>query len=217
MIRIPKENPELSLLKRIQTKVRYGLTMFNINNLIAKKIGMAFTPYILFQEGINFPEITEFKRLPAEYSFEMLGPEDMKIIGTLDGGFPVEGLLARLYKGENCIGLKHNDEIAAFMWINFKEYSGYYSKPIHLKNNEAYLRSMYTVKSYRGKNFAPYLRYKSYEILKEMGRDVLYSISDYFNSPAVNFKKKLNAKKLKIMLYIKLSDKLSWNFTLKSF
>jgi hypothetical protein len=214
---MPKENSKVSFLKKIQTKVRYGLTMFNINNLILKKIGITFTPYILFQEGINFSEITEFKRLPSEYSFELLGPEDMKIIGTLDIGFSEEELLTRLCAGENCIGLKHNNEIAAFMWINFKEYSGYSSTPTHLKNNEAYLRFMYTVKSYRGKNLAPYLRYKSYETLNESGRDVLYSISDYFNSPAVKFKKKLNAKKLKIMLYIKLSHKLSWNFTLKSF
>ena len=211
------ENPKVSFLKKIQTKVRYGLTMLNINNLILKKIGIAFTPYILFQEGINFSEITEFKRLPSEYSFESLGPEDMKIMKTLDAGFSEEELLGRLCRGEKCIGLKHNNEIAAFMWINFKEYSGYSSIPTHLKSNEAYLRFMYTVKSYRGKNLAPYLRYKCYENLNELGRDVLYSISDYFNSPAVKFKKKLNAKKLKIMLYIKLSNKLSWNFTLKSF
>jgi hypothetical protein len=44
------------------------------------------------------------------------------------------------------------------MWINFNELS-YKSTIIHLKSNEAYLWYMYTVKPYRGKNLAPYLRY----------------------------------------------------------
>jgi len=211
------EKPVVSLWEKIQTKIRYGTTLFNINNLILKKTGIEFTPYILFQEGINLSEITEFRRLPSDYLFEIFGPEDMKKIRTLDDGFSEDELLSRVRTGEKCIGLKTNNEIVAFMWINFNEYSGYYSKPVQLKNNEAYLRFTYTVKSYRGKNLAPYLRYKSYEILKEIGRDVLYSISLYFNSPAVKFKEKLQAKKLKIMLYIKLSNKLSWNITLKSF
>ena len=72
-------------------------------------------------------------------------------------------------------------------------------------------------KPYRGKNLAPYLRYKSYEMLKEMGRDKLYSISEYFNSPAVKFKQKLNAKKLKIILFINLFNKFSRCFTVKTY
>jgi hypothetical protein len=76
---------------------------------------------------------------------------------------------------------------------------------------------MYTRDSYRGKNLAPYLRYKSYEMLKQIGRDKLYSVSDYFNSPAVKFKKKLNTKKIKLILFIQLFNKLHWTFTLKSY
>jgi hypothetical protein len=183
---------------------------------IIQKIGVEFTPYYLFLEGINVPEITELKRITSDYSFELLGPEDIKIIGTLDAGYSEEKFLALLNTGEKCIGLKYNGEIAAFMWINLNELS-YKSTIIHLKSNEAYLWYMYTVKSYRGKNLAPYLRYKSYEILKEMDRDVLYSVSNYFNSPAIKFKQKLNAKKLKIILFIKLFNIFSCRFTVRSY
>ena len=118
----------------------------------------------------------------------------MKIIGAVNyAGFSESKLLALLDAGEKCIGLKHKDEIACFMWMNFTEFS-YKSTIVHLKSNEAYLWFMYTMESYRGKNLAPYLRYKSYKILEEMGRNRLYSISDYFNSPAVRFKKKLNTE-----------------------
>jgi ribosomal protein S18 acetylase RimI-like enzyme len=87
---------------------------------------------------------------------------------------------------------------------------------INLKNNEAYLWNMYTKESYRGRNLAPYLRYKSYEMLKEMGRDVIYSISDSFNTPAIKFKEKLNAEEVKHILYVKLFKCKARGFVLKS-
>jgi hypothetical protein len=73
------------------------------------------------------------------------------------------------------------------------------------------------MESHRGKNLAPYLRYKSYEILKELGRDKIYSASDSFNSPAIRFKEKLNAKKLKLILFVKIFNRIQWSFTLKSY
>jgi hypothetical protein len=76
---------------------------------------------------------------------------------------------------------------------------------------------MYTMDDFRGKNLAPYLRYKSYEILKELGRDKIYSVSVLFNSSAIRYKEKLNAKNLKLILYIELFKKLKWSITLKNY
>ena len=206
---------KVSLFKKILTKVRYGMTFQSISYLLSR-IKIEFTPYYLFQEGINVTKIPEIKGIYPDYSCEMLKPEDMKIIGAINyAGFTEEKLLSMLKDGEKCIGIKHNGEIAAFMWINFKKLS-YKSTVMHLESNEAYLWFMYTLESYRGQNLAPFLRYKSYEILTEMGLDKLYSISDYFNSPAVKFKKKLNAKRLKLILFVQLFNKVSRSYTLKS-
>jgi GNAT superfamily N-acetyltransferase len=147
----------------------------------------------------------------------------MKEIGAINyagysenyAGYSEEKLLAFLKAGEQCLGIKHNNEIVAFMWINFNELN-YKSTVIHLKENEAYLWLMYTRDSYRGKNLAPYLRYKSYEMLKRLGREKLYSVSDYFNSPAVKFKMKLNAQKLKLILFVQLFGKVRHTYILKS-
>jgi GNAT superfamily N-acetyltransferase len=191
------------------------MTFQSISYLLSR-IKFEFTPYYLFQEGINVTKIPQIKGIDADYSCEMLKPEDMKIIGAINyAGFSEEKLLSMLKDGEKCIGIKHNGEIAVFMWINFKKLS-YKSTVMHLESNEAYLWFMYTRESYRGQNLAPYLRYKSYEVLKEMGLDKLYSISDYFNSPAVKFKKKLNAKRLKLILFVQLFNKVSRTYTLKS-
>jgi hypothetical protein len=206
---------KVSLLKKIRDKVRHGLTLHGIRYVLIK-IGIEFSPYYLFQEGINVKEIPEVKGMDTDYSCELLKPEDMNVIGAINyAGFSEEKLLAFLKAGEQCLGIKHNNEIVAFMWINFNELN-YKSTIIHLKDNEAYLWFMYTRDSYRGKNLAPYLRYKSYEMLKHIGRDKLYSVSDYFNSPAVIFKKKLNAHKLKLILFVQLFNKVHHTYTLKS-
>jgi len=209
-----RKKTEVSLLKKILVKVRYGLTLHGIRYMLIR-IGIEFSPYYLFQEGINFTDIPEIKGINTDYSCELLKPEDMKTVGAINyAGLSEEKLLKFLEAGEECLGIKHNDEIVAFMWINYTELN-YKSTIIHLKRDEAYLWFMYTRESYRGKNLAPYLRFKSYNMLKEMGRNKLYSISDYFNSPAVIFKKKLNAKKLKLILFVQLFHKLPHSFTLK--
>jgi len=206
---------KISLIKKIWGKVRYGLTLQGIRYVLIK-IGIEFSPYYLFQEGINVTEMPEIKGMDTDYSCELLKPEDMKVIGAINyAGFSEEKLLAFLKAGEQCFGIKHNNEIVAFMWMNYNELN-YKSTVIHLKENEAYLWFMYTRDSYRGKNLAPYLRYKSYEMLKQIGRDKLYSVSDYFNSPAVKFKKKLNAQKLKLILFVQLFGKIRHTYLLKS-
>jgi hypothetical protein len=207
----------VSLLKKINIKVRYGLTLQSIRFKLIT-IGIDISPYYWYQEGVTITKIPEIQGIPADYSFESLGPDDMKTIETLDKGWSRsnERLLALSENKEKCLGIKYKGEIAAFMWINFVEFK-YKSTVMPLKSNEAYLTEMFTVEAYRGKNLAPFLRYKSYEMLKEMGRDVLYSISICFNSPAVKYKEKLNARKLKIILYIRLFKKFHRSFTLKSY
>jgi hypothetical protein len=167
-------------------------------------------------EKIDFvTKIPEIRGNPDEFSFEYLGTDDMNV-GANHGGLSVEKAIALLVTGQKCIGLRHRGEIAAYMWINLNEID-FASMKIPLKANEAYLWEMRTIGAYRGKNLAPYLRYKSYEILKDIGRNVLYSISVAFNKPTKKYKRKLNAKKLKFFLYIELFHKYRWNFLLWSF
>ncbi len=214
-----KKNPDkkntVTLLKKAATKVRYGMTIFSISSIL-QRIGIELTPYVIFQESINVPALSEIIKTDSEYPFELLGPDDIKVISKWKTGFSEAEMLSLFDSGGKCFGIKHHGNIVAFSWIDFNEMS-YKSTKVRLKSNEAYLWYMFTLESYRGKNLAPYLRYKCYEILKEMNRDVFYSITDYFNSPSMNFKKKLNAKRLKLILYIKLFKKYSRSFTLKTY
>jgi len=42
------------------------------------------------------------------------------------------------------------------------------------------------------------MRVESYRHLRQAGRHTFYSISDYFNSPAIRFKEKLNAEAIRL-------------------
>jgi Acetyltransferase (GNAT) family len=186
-----------------------------IRNQLAR-VGIEFTPYYWVQEGLNLTEIPEIKGMISEYSVEFLDNEDMKIIGENARGYSEEIFLSRLRNGLLCLGLKHLDNIASFMWINFNECN---FEPISmpLERGEAYLTDMYTMESYRGKNLAAYLRYRSYEILNKMGRDKIFSVVEYFNTSAMKYKQKLNPKKLKLVLFIRFFHKLKWSYTIKTY
>jgi len=211
MSKIKSGNPAVSLIRPIQDKVRFGLVFQSIRYRLMR-CGLEFTPYYLMQEGINLvTKIPVIHGRQDEYSLEFLGAEDMNIV-ALNSGLSEEKPHYFLKTGQKCLGLKHMGEIAAYLWINLNEID-FASLKIPLKNNEAYLLEMCTIDSYKGKNLAPYLRYKSYEILKEMGREVLYSVSVCFNTPTIRCKKKLNAKELKLLLYIELFHKYRRGFT----
>jgi len=180
------------------------------------KCGLEITPYYIFLEGCNLTNPPEIKSNPGDYSVKLLRSEDMKILSEIDPGFSESDLINQLDNGQKCIGVKYKGDIIAYMWMNFYRLN-YKATDIKLSYNEAYLWNMYTMESHRGKNIAPFIRYKSYELLKEMGKNVIYSISDSFNSPAIKFKKKLNAEKIKLILYIKFFRNKGRSYTLKKY
>jgi len=210
-----QKNNKRSVMQKVRIKVRYGMIVQVIRKQILR-LGIEISPFYLFREGVEDSTIPAFKGLEPDYISGIFLPEDMGLMENNGSGYSPEDFLAFFKEGQKCIGIKHKGKVAAFMWINFSELK-YKSFQMQLKSNEAYLWNMFTQEDYRGKNLAPYLRYKSYEMLHEMGKDTLYSISEYFNTPAIKFKRKLNARILKLSLYIRLFKKFEWNFTLKSF
>jgi hypothetical protein len=206
---------DISFSKRIVNKFRYGLVLQVLRNKLAK-IGIEFTPYYWVQEGLFNIETPAFKGEISEYSVVFLNEEEMKFIGENARGYSEKELISWLENGKSCLGLKHLDEIVAFFWINFNECT-FEPCRFSLKRNEVYLADMYTIESYRGKNLAAFLRFKSYEILSNMGQDKIYSVSEFFNSSAIKYKKKLKAKFIKLVLYIRLFHKLSWSIKIRSF
>lgn len=202
--------------KSIRSKARHSNFLRLFFDALAR-LGIRISPFYLFQE-INSPENSP--KSPSgfeEYEMSFWGQEEMKQMALIPGRkFSEEFLTQRLKDGHQCLGLKQGNQLVAFTWYNLNEAAfKYYHFP--LNEDEAYMFDAYTLMAFRGKGIAPFLRYHQYMELKKLGRTKLYSYSDCFNTPAVRFKKKLNAKKEKLLLTIELFGKWRFNFVLKDY
>lgn len=179
-------------------------------------VGIKITPYYWVQEGLNPANEPMIKGDISDCTIGFLEAEELVKIRKDLHSYSLDFLLDYLKAGKKCLGLKYKDELASFMFINFTE-CDFTSCFVKLKEDEAYLTFMYTMEAYRGRNMAPYLRYKSYQILKEMGRKKIYSVSAFFNSSAIRYKEKLNAKNIRLVLYLEIFKRIKGSFTLKTY
>jgi GNAT superfamily N-acetyltransferase len=204
-------------LKAIWRAVRHGLVLQRLIQRLANNLGIFVEPYYWIQEPVvDMPQGMESRF--EGYSFSSFGSEEIKTItAQLERSEAWEALmLERLKEGELCLGLKYHGKIATFMWCNLVECSFEWQRR-RLDDNEAYLCGMHTLEAFRGKGLAPYLRYKTYPVLKEMGRDKLYSGSDRFNAPAVRFKQKMGVKFLWLGVGIKLFGKVRRHYIIRRY
>jgi len=207
----------LSLLQKIWQKYQNGLVMQVIFSYIAD-LGLFINPYYIFQERLSGEKHKEFRLEFENCEATYLGPEDMKKIDRIDGReFTEATLCERLTKGNKCFAVKIDGKIIGFTWCNFDVFDYPPTYEFKLRENEAYLFDSYVLKAYRGLNIAPFMRYSLYQELDKMGRNVLYSASVCFNTPAIRFKNKLGARVVRLLIYIELGKRFRWHWKLKSY
>lgn len=209
------EKVKISLFRKIMNTIRYGLVLQVIRNKLAR-IGIEITPYYWIQTGESTSVMPEIEGVLSDYSVEFIRESEMNVIAQNSSGYTEVEFLDRLKDGRQCLGLKYCGNIVAFLWINLKE-CDFKPHRIPLGNDEAYLTDMYTMEAYRGRNLAPYLRYRSYEILNKMGRNRIYSVVEFFNSSAKNYMKKTNARFIKLMLFINLFNRIKRSYTIRTY
>ncbi len=205
-----------SILRKARDKFRYGLILLVIRDYLIK-LGIEITPFYWMKETIPDKVQTNLDANFNDYEFSYFGLEEIKTICKLPEREFGEKYMTNIFnKGKKCYGVKCKGEIAAFTWFDLDEsFTKFY--PTTMKANEAYLFDMYVLKPFRGKYLAPILRYKIYTILKEMGRDTYYSITECFNTPSIKFKEKLNAQYVLMGLYINLFNKYKKRWILKKY
>ncbi|HEY6599885.1 MAG TPA: GNAT family N-acetyltransferase [Pseudomonadales bacterium] len=136
----------------------------------------------------------------------MLRPTDIVAVAACVPWGSVEEVQRRLDKGHLCILLRTGERIAGYTWADFDEVNDSACN-FELRPGEAYLYDAFIAPDYRGRSLAPYMRAESYKHLRQAGRHTFYSISDFFNSPAIKFKEKLNAEAIRLYLQIKLGGR----------
>jgi hypothetical protein len=183
---------------------------------LLRRFGLYITPFYLYLEGNFGQEGQASNNSLNEYDLGFLGPEDMNEVANSEREGSEKELLARLDEGKKCFAARYHGQLAAYTWCDFESCHAEYYK-FKLKKNEAYLFSAHTLMPFRGKNLSPYLRFKFYQSLETLGRNKFYSITLYFNKPAIKFKKKLHAKPLMLGLYIVIFKKWSWSWRIKDY
>ena len=202
------------VFQKIHQKLRYGLMMKVLLDRSAM-MGIQIIPFYLVEE--RFPEelAPDFEKGFEDFEIVLLGPEEMETIARVpDYRFTQEQLLERLQRGNQCLGVKQHGALAAFTWADLSECSNEWCR-FPLKDNEAYLFDAYTLKEFRGKGIAPYMRYACYTALNQMGRDRFYSISEVFNAPSLRFKERLKAKLLSLWVSVELFRRYRWTWKLR--
>lgn len=205
----------ISSTKRFWNIINNGLLVYGIRNRLAR-IGIDITPYYWVQEEVEPCKEPIVHGKYEDYTVRYLTKKGIQVIVKKVPKMLGDELIKGFNKGQLCIGLEHDKNIAAYTFVELNDFTFNY-RTFKLKKNEVYLLNMWTFHEYRGKNLAPYLRYKSYQLLKEHGRDIKYSITNYFNKSSIKFKSKLNSKHLIFYLSIVLFKKVHWNFKLKDY
>ncbi|MGI9316585.1 MAG: GNAT family N-acetyltransferase [bacterium] len=202
-------------LINIKRLVDYGLVLAAILSRL-KKLGITIEPYYIIQEGEYYGQTKNWVELCEIGHSKFLGKDEIGEVALLGGEADVKPLLHRLDLGHLCFGLFIEDKLVAYMWCDLKEFN---YQPYHhfLEKDEAYLYDARVAQSYRGKNLAPFFRAQFYSALKQYSKDTFYSFSEYTNTPAIRFKKKLGARFLKLCLYINLWGEYSKNWVLRDY
>ena len=206
----------MALRSRFLDKLHHG-GVSRILLDILNRCRLTVMPYVLFQEQPSAQSIKSFAPGFQDYTVAYLEESDLPAIAAIPGRtHSLQQLERLLCEGKICLGLKCKEEIVAFSWCDLQE-CRFVGDRFELRTDEAYLFDAYTSTAYRGKSVAPYLRAMFYSELAAMGRQKIYNVSGSLNKPALRFKQKLGARRLRSGIYFDLFGILRFRILLKDY
>ncbi len=207
-----------SLANRTLLKIRYyrdgapwyGFALGMLIDVVSK-LGLRIEPYRVYLEGLGHSRApTPPTGLDGSH-VGFLDAGEMAEIARMPGrNLSEDDLRIRIQAGMLCLGVKHRGSIVAFTWCNLHQCTFEKHPLFALESDQVSLFDAYTVESFRGRDLAPWMRYRCYEEMAGLGRDRCYSVTVVFNAPAVRFKQKLGAQALELGLFVELLRR--WRF-----
>ena len=188
-------------MRSLGDSLRYGLLMQRIVRRL-RGVGLDINLYYLIREGVQAPDMV-WPGLAVDCSSALITPEDLSTVAAFTDWVTVEGLQDRLNKGHLGVVLKHGDQVAGYAWADFDEVNDVDCDYV-LQPGEAYLYDAFIAPDYRGRGLASYLRIECYKRLRRAGKHTFFSVSSYFNKPAIRFKQKLQAEIIRLYLQLKV-------------
>ena len=200
----------------VRERIQQHMFLLSVSHLL-EKMGLKIVPFYITRESLDNSIELDLKPKVSPITYGFLSPAEIKeLYSRPEMKFLAKEVPSLQENGCLCFALRHGPEYAAYMWCNLRECSSDFS-PFPLSEGEAYLCRAMTMDNYRGKNLAPFLRYELYRQLDERGYHTFYSITEYLNAPARNFKKKLKAQHIKLCFYVGIFKKRVLYLTLKEY
>ena len=204
-------------INNVKSSYKNGLIVMKCLQRL-KKFGLTLELFYVHVDRNNDLHVLgeTWEPMLEEYDSGFLHEEDMREVASSQDWQPEAMLLDRLQRGLKCFGVKHRGRIVSYLWCDFEEINAPCYK-MKLKKSEVHICHVYTLREYRGKGLAPFMRYQCYDALNDMGIEKFYSHCDAFNTPSMRYKEKMNVPVQKVGFYCALGDKYSWNWILKDY
>lgn len=193
----------MGLMHGVREAARHGLLIHRSLERL-RRLGVDLNPYLLFREGKG-DTAAPLTDLRSEFPSRLLTPDDVPDVAAVSWATR-EQLSERVRQGHLCVLTRYQGRVAGYTWADLHSLNDAACDFV-LGPGEAYLFDAYVVPEFRGRGLAPYLRYACYEELRTLGYHTFYSVSDYFNTPAVRFKRKLGAQSVRLYLEVKLGGR----------
>jgi hypothetical protein len=187
----------MAKLKTLRRKFKHGLLLNSIFRRF-RSIGLTIEPYIIYREPLDNPA-------PVANDGCIVTVVRASDVDRIFADFPDESRiwkktwLRRLENDEVGLLLTDSHGVAGFTWANIHYCTDPLGKKLFkLEDKEAYLHDMVIARRARGQNLAGFLRAAMHRELQSRARTIAYSISSYFNTPAIRFKKKLSSVRIEL-------------------
>jgi hypothetical protein len=203
----------MSRYSNIRRHLKHGFLLHAVLQRL-KRFGFECRPYIIYRERVDVPESSVLQG----YAVERITPNN---VDRIMDEFPEKHFVPRQWRQRVAgadIGLtvRAGDQLIGYSWAHLS-HCVFKHKLFPLTNTQAHVMDTYVTTRHRGKGIAPALRQRMIKELSKVNRTEIYSISEFFNTPARNYKRTLRAAPLELRLCAGLFSRWSIDVRLRSY
>lgn len=191
----------INLLSKIRN-VRYrGLVVATLLRWLYRA-GIKIVPYNLYAESNDYLDKANFmERFKNTCKVKIISADDLGVLAVQENLPELKtDFLYFWEQGSSCLCVTSGDRIIGYAWFDLCRCQ-YEYLPFNLQKSEAYAFNFWTSKGARW--VATFLAVAVYMHLRGLGSQKIYSVTEIFNTPAMNLRKKLHSKLCRRFIYVK--------------
>lgn len=176
--------------------------------------GIKIVPYNLYLESNNYLDPVNFmERIKKICELKIISADNYDSLAEIDylAEFKRK-FLTLLDEGSSCMYVLSRGRVIGYCWFNLK-YCAYDYFSFTLQDDEAYAFNFWTSKNSRW--VAMFLASSVHDYLRSLGKNRIYSVTETFNTPAMNLRKKLRSRLCRRYIYINLFNLFRKNIELE--